>query len=98
MKIIGKTQSGFILEADNMEVQRLIGYYSSSESCSPVLHIGSELKVHDMYKILYELSNRKSELSKIQLTLRTVADLLEAPQAVVNELGNKSERINFEAH
>ena len=49
MKIIGKTDSGFIIEAEDREVARLAGYYSAGD-CRSRLVVGAEIKVNAMFE------------------------------------------------
>jgi len=76
MKVIGKSQNGFILDASSQEVARLIGYYGSyKDGATP--SVGDEIQVNKMYEQLYELKHNEPELKKVVDTLRGLADLLE---------------------
>ena len=79
MKIIGKTERGFILESSEDEVANLIGHYSAYTNVDgcPKLNMGDIICVHSMYKQLYDIKHKAGELSKISKTLRQVADLVE---------------------
>ena len=76
MKVIGKSQNGFILDASSQEVARLIGYYSSYEK-GATSSVGDEIQVDKMYEQLYKLEHNQPELRKVVDTLRGLADLLE---------------------
>ena len=76
MKIIGKTQNGYIMEATGREVARLIGYYYEGIDGAEHLEVGMTIEVSKMYQQLYDLSCRRRELEKVQQELRRAADLL----------------------
>lgn len=77
MKVIGKTTDGFIIEASEREVSRLIGFYSGAETGHPKLVVGAEIKVSEMYDQLYALRNNRNTLAKEAEKLRMIAGLLE---------------------
>ena len=54
MKIIGKTNDGFILESSAKELANLIGFYS--EYTNELPKVGSEIEIDHMYNQLYQLS------------------------------------------
>ncbi len=73
MKIIGKTTHGCILEAEDSECKKLIGYkYKNID-----MKIGMEINIHAMFDSLYYLKNDESKLKKIAKELREYASLLE---------------------
>lgn len=82
MKIIGTTKDGFILQATAEETAHLKGLYSAWDGGVRELMAGTEFPVSDMYRHIYELSNRRDELRKFQSTLREVITLLEPPTVV----------------
>ena len=71
MKIIGKTEDGFILDASRKEVANLIGFFSGFGIKN--VTVGSEIEVHHMYSQLYELSHFKAELGNISDKLEKYA-------------------------
>lgn len=75
MKIIGKTETGFILSASEDEVCNLVGYYSKYSS-EPKLQIGANIEVAKMYRHLYSLGNEKTEIASMAAKLRAAADLI----------------------
>lgn len=78
MKIIGVTEKGYIIDANADEIANLTGYYSEySEKFNKKLKAGDEIKVDEMYKQLYHLSKKRTELAQTVKTLRNLADLLE---------------------
>lgn len=75
MKIIGKTNYGFILEASNDEAANLIGYHSQYQN-KRTLEVGQEINIADMYRQLYDLSNAQDELTKCSEALKRAATLV----------------------
>lgn len=88
MKIIGKTETGFILEAKEDELANFIGYYYAGESDAYThLHIGTEIKVAEMYHKLRRLHADRGNLEKISDMLIGVAGMLSSTSPIVEELG-----------
>lgn len=83
MKIIGKTDKGFILEAAKSEVCNLIGYYSEYSEKLPKLDVGTEVRVHEMYQQLYTLENQQGQLKKLGKTLEEYASTLQTINPVI---------------
>jgi hypothetical protein len=90
MKIIGKSENGFILEASRDEVANLIGYYFSCSDGCKMPSIGDELQVSKMYRQLYDLKNRQPELQKVVGTLRGLADMLEPVCPVIEKAAKEA--------
>lgn len=61
MKIIGKHENGFILDAGKEELANLTGYHS--EFKIEDIDVGAEIRVHEMYQQLYDLSNVKDQMN-----------------------------------
>lgn len=77
MKIIAKTNAGFLLEADKNEVANLIGYYyADSDSKVERMEIGQVIAVAAMYKHLYALHHAKRKLAQMQKDLIEAANTL----------------------
>ena len=77
MKIIGKTENGYIVEASKDDVANLVGYHGQYDTKYKPLSVGDEILVSKMFRQLYELKNNQPELQKVVGTLRNLADLLE---------------------
>lgn len=83
MRIIGKTEKGFLLEATEDEVANLLGYYGSYSlpkreyyhSCEK-LRIGDEVNIAAMFKHLYGLASESREIVMTVAKLRAAADLI----------------------
>jgi hypothetical protein len=77
MKVIGKTEEGFIIQAGANEVFHLIGHYSKySEGC-PKIEVGNEIHVDKMYHQLRDLSLHRKTIMEMQAKLRVAVDLLD---------------------
>jgi len=63
MKIIGKTENGFILDATMQEVANLVGFYSKFKVAD--IQVGREIDVHRMYHQLYELHHMEKQVGEI---------------------------------
>jgi hypothetical protein len=50
VKVIGKTEGGYILEASNDEVANLIGYYSTYDKDYKRPNCGDNIQISSMYK------------------------------------------------
>jgi hypothetical protein len=79
MKVIGKTEDGYIIDASGDEVANLIGYYGtySLRDSNRVIYVGDKINISGMYKQLYNLKNNEPKLKEVVKTLRGLADLLE---------------------
>jgi hypothetical protein len=76
MKIIGKTDRGFIVEAERDELYNLIGFYYHASKGAPDLKIGHEIKVAALFRQLQSLANNKDRIETARKALTTVADSL----------------------
>jgi hypothetical protein len=77
MKVIGKSESGYILEASNEEVANLTGYYSTYDKDYKRPNCGDNIQINSMYKQLYNLKNNEPKLKDTVKILRGLADSLE---------------------
>lgn len=74
MKIIGKSDGGYIIEASSSEVANLIGFYSAYTNMpSNMPKVGATIDVHSMYQQLYKLSHMQYDLDKVVDILETYA-------------------------
>jgi len=71
MKIIGKTDYGYILEASNNEVAKLMGPTGSTHHT-----VGTQIKVDDMYAHLTQLQRNRNQVGSAIATLEATATLL----------------------
>jgi len=83
MKIIGRTDNGYMIVVKRHELANLCGYYSTSSDDCPTFNSGDEIKVSEMFKQLYDLAYRKEKLAKVASDLREFADLIELHQPIV---------------
>jgi hypothetical protein len=74
MKIIGRTEKGFILDATKQEVAHLIGFCSGFDIGH--IEVGLDIEINQMYNQLYDLSHMENELQQIADRLERYASLL----------------------
>jgi hypothetical protein len=79
MKIIAKTERGYIIETSGDELANLIGYYShySFDRPNPAPEIGNEVQIAKMFRHLYELGSAQKDIAATAAKLRTAADLID---------------------
>lgn len=79
MKIIGRSEEGYIIDASRDEIANLIGFYGAYgrdyDNCH--IGIGSEINVHNMYQQLYELSRAHNNLERSKEYLKKCISLLD---------------------
>lgn len=78
MKIIGKTTEGFILQANEDEVYKLIGFksaYRANEDGTRI-KIGDDLQVAAMFSQLYGLVHASDCIKSLQDKAQTLIDEL----------------------
>ena len=86
MKIIATTEKGFLLETSKDELARLVGFKSDlhhGNSTGSSFRVGQDVRVNAMFARLYELEQRKGELSLMATQLRAQAGLLESIEPVI---------------
>lgn len=86
MKIIGTTETGFLIEAGRDEVFNFIGFYWHGSSGAPKVENGTIIKVHEMYEQLTELAKKREKLQEMASQLRNIADLLSIKDPTFNGL------------
>lgn len=84
MKIIGKTDGGYIIEASEYEVSEIVGI-DKPWGRHDRLSVGASISISEMAKWVRAAVKVKSDLSSSLKTLRACADLVEATVAVVKE-------------
>lgn len=84
MKIIGESQSGFILQASKEEVSNIAGHYSNySEGFRA--NVGVEIPIAEMYHNLRALANSKRALEEAGKVLHSIADSLKIVEPIIEE-------------
>jgi hypothetical protein len=72
MKIIGKTNTGFIFEATKSEIEKLDDkYYSEGKYV-----IGTVVEINEMYDQVKYLKNHRAEIETVQRNLQRIIDNL----------------------
>ena len=78
MKIIGKTNYGYMIEADREEIAHLVGYRFARSIPDNNIKIGSEIRINVMYNQLYKLKQMENEIEIIKETLLKIVENLGA--------------------
>ena len=86
MRIIGKTENGFILEASRKELSNLTGYYSEFADSTSKLKVGQLIKVSEMYDQLYTLASKTDTISSISKKLAELIGELQIINPIIKEL------------
>lgn len=92
MKVIGRTEKGYILDATKEEIANLIGFYSEYGKGfkEKSIGIGSEIKVSGMYKQLYELAGSYEKIERAKENLKRCIELLDIVNPLI-DISVKSE-------
>jgi len=91
MKIIGKSENGFILQAGAGEVANLIGYYWLGEEKCPKLKIGDEIQISKMYQQLDKLARQQGDIKSVIETLKNTIEVLTIVPPVLEHIVSESE-------
>ena len=95
MKIIAKTDSGYLISATKESIANLMGYYSSySDGFNRDLKIGDTIKISQMFTHLYTMKSLEKELAKVAVQLHAAADFVEKALPAVHR-ANKEEQAEF---
>lgn len=81
MKVIGKTDDGYILVASKDEVANLAGFYSAYSEGVRV-EVGREVKVSEMYGLLGRIRNAEGVLKEAAERMKALSSLLELPPVI----------------
>lgn len=94
MKIIGKTENNFLVEASDSELAQLCGYsgtYYMPNRGEIIIRPGMTIEVTKMFAALNELSLHYNKVVAAQASLRAAADALNFPMPVLGEMSDKIE-------
>jgi len=72
MEVIGKSNTGYIVEIPHHELQRLTGHNTHTKE----VRIGAILDVDKLYYQLQNLTSQEKEIKKVVHTLKTAAGML----------------------
>jgi hypothetical protein len=86
MKVIGKTDKGYILEASEREVSNFIGYYSEYAEKRPTIKIGDDLAIAAMFDQLRTLAAKGKAISEASKALTEIVGQLQIIDPVVKGL------------
>ena len=81
MKILGTTESGFVVDMHKNELDQLTGHHYNSYK----YRIGQELKIDKLFKQLEVLRDQDKEIKKISHSLKTAAGMLEKIDPIFNK-------------
>jgi len=84
MKIIGKTNKGFILEAEIREVAKLIGHRYASDVRD--LDVGTEIEVSGMFEDLADIRTMAADRDHVKATLLSIVERLDLVEPVIQNL------------
>ena len=73
MKILGKTENGFVVDMHFNELDQLTGHYYNSYK----YRIGQELRIDQLFNQLEALRDQDEKVKKIAHSLKTAAGMLE---------------------
>jgi hypothetical protein len=76
-KIIGKTADGLLVSMTENEVAHFGGFYWGGAKDCPKPIPGTEIKISEMYKRLYDLEKNAAKLRALAGEFRTMADCFE---------------------
>lgn len=82
MKIIGKTDGGFILQATTSDIQKLVGWYYD-ETPTPTFKVGDDIKVSDMFMQMKNIKDMEKKLTQTAASLRMCANQIEISAPIV---------------
>lgn len=76
MKIVAKTQNGYMIAATEDELAHLVGHHypRGLESAGVELKIGTLIQIGEMWNRLYRLAQTRDALGNAADTLRKAAD------------------------
>lgn len=99
MKIVAKTEKGYLVETDEREIAMALGYGWESDggfieatkvarennSHNPKLKIGGEIQIRPVHQYLTQLQDKELSIKSAARTLRELSELMLAgiPTAVV---------------
>lgn len=86
MKVIGKSQDGYILQATSEEVANLIGFYYMDGSVREKVKVGNEIAVNKMYKHLYFLQHHRKQIEDAIGSLNKSIRHLEEVNPVIDSI------------
>ncbi len=86
MKIIGRGDDSFIIEARRNEVANLIGYYWAGEKGCPMPKIGDEINISAMYEKLSDIKQMTGVRDTIKNAATSILNTVEIASPVIEAL------------
>ncbi len=98
MKIIGKTERGYIIDISGDELANLAGYYAESQSPSAgynrgPYNVGDTVTVHKMYHQLYNLARISAQADQAKKTLQAAIELFTIVDPVVRQITEEKSEV-----
>lgn len=89
MKVIGKTDGGYILTATHTEVANLLGYYyvgTARDAGVADPKSGDTIQVAEMYQQLYQIERHRGDVNRFRAMLLEMADNLKTLPPVIDSV------------
>lgn len=83
MKIIGKTERGFILEASGYEIANLLGYHSDYSNECPSLGVGTEIEISGLYTAYHNVIKNKKRIKEINKFADEIIETLKKVEPLI---------------
>ena len=89
MFIIGKTRTGFLIEACGEEIANIVGvsYYKREKD----LEVGDEINVSQIYERLESLRTHEAEIATYIKDVKEELDTIKKKMPLILKIGNKKE-------
>lgn len=94
MKIIGKTDNGFILEASKDEVANLLGEYSAyslKNEVSEKLKVGASIRIAKMYERITNLDCKNKNVKAAITALNNMLELFRESEPIIDKAMDKKD-------
>ena len=94
MKIIAKTENGFLLEASKDEVANLLGEYSHYHLKADVqekLKIGATIRINKMYERITNLDHKNKNVKAAITALRDMLELFAESEPIIDKAMSKQD-------
>lgn len=91
LKIIGKSEKGFILDASRDELANLVGYYWLGENKCPKIEVGDKINISSMYGCLRDMKHAEQELKGVSQTLEAISKTVLLPIPLIQQVLDTTE-------
>lgn len=87
MKIIGKTSSGFLIEATENQIAEAMGYHYASQNGCPKIEIGATINVSNEFKRLRDIEANKGKIKEAKKSLQQILESLDKTEPLLMQAG-----------